>query len=1505
MWQDLSFADRNKVLKLGVDNGITSPSLIKHLYNINADGGYLRWKKEIAKYKHLDIDNDKTYNYQAFFEEDPQRAWDMLKKDSKAHFTDKFKTVWHPTFSDESMYSGQKSEYNPQGLVGGHWDGNTFKMSDSLYKSPVSMDERQQYLINNESNGASLLESDGSLPVYDGIPWGGVLPEVTVSPQYAKGGSIHIAKNKRGTFKAQASRMGMSTQQAASHILANKDNYSPAMVKKAVFAHNFAHADGGALSEEVNDVLTPIIQYYEDNTPTFVNQQPNVFKGGGQMSKARKAVEYFVGKGLSREQAAGLVGNLMRESGLDPTAINPNSGAYGLAQWLGDRKKRLFRRYGSHPTYENQLDYIWDELNSTHKKGLQMLQASESVEDAARNAFGYYEFSAGPDAAVAAMNRAGKHTKWKNPNGTYALNSGIKNANLVYGETPVTFDSLDDPNANILTTPQNAEEQYAQLDALSEPTTPTEPSNDPVLTTPLDDLPQNLGLEENEEEPSYSSFGLKNLKSNLAMLGMEDTLNPFAQGYQLQSPEAIYADMPTFARGGRLFAEGGADDEPDDTVPDNTTDDVPKKFPQIYQNSDGTFNDGRGNPVEFIGYWDDGRMKFRNTATGALGWSYDPQEAATIIGHKYTPQELAQLKVQRHTLEDEIRDNQTVSTDNTWVQNDELHGLGLDREQNPELDYHGITGALNLHQFEKDHPIQAGLMYATSALPFAVAAYPFLAGAGELAFPLTEAAVSSSWFPYANALFDSAFAAHGLNDIFHGNANAATALEILPLMKVGPAMKLAYNAYMEGNIPQWLRNTAFWHDTTALHRANRAADTSQGLEDYWKGLFRQERKLAQNNPKALDNSVTISERTSRSNPIQIEKMKPEEVRKTWDRLHPQGKYSWQKKENPVTIEDINGRPTAVVHLGGYDPKGVVTTGDFAIPDFQTGTLVTGRLDIQGGVSGKKVTQFGEEIAGSGEPRTVTGMTPLQDVLQDNYRYVQQELPGFQGFGSSIGVMDGSLSHITHDIDGFMTREAFDAARKVHPDIQFYNGNETAAYFIKPETYGRSMDGANKIDINVIDVDQSTGLGNQRATELFRQFFPREYRQSVINTATRTNDTSRVPIVHLDGTPFTNQELLDAYDPLTKTIMDSMESSKPKHVGRMMEYLAGPHPEKVHEAIQKTFDEMAQTHTGVTLPKIKFGTPEENAAALQEIGFTGDIGTISQDPEKMQNVFDMWYMGESGMFSRSANAGDMGETGGTVQKLFRNFTDWNAGDAGSGSGGHGAGAYLNTVYGNAQSVIGRSVYGVITPKMVGLREGMTPQEVISTLRQQAGWSDELVTPENLDKIVQALRDNGLKQAADAVEHRANSYMIGKKHITFNELLSEIPSSGEKVKAAGRQIHATTGINAIGGSEYGSDANYAGFIGDVDPESEIGFFARDEFQGPIILTGGAYVYQNRKRREEKNWWSENTEEGRRFQAQWEAMPEDASEQVIDSLDEAEQRAYRQWRYTHRRELEKKEK
>lgn len=133
----------------------------------------------------------------------------------------------------------------------------------------------------------------------------------------------------------------------------------------------------------------------------------------------KKAMSFFQSKGLTSHQAAGLVGNLIRESRLDPTAVNKHSGAIGIAQWLGDRKKKLLAKYGKNPTFDQQLDFVWEELNSTHKKGLEMLKQSLNVEEAAANAFGWYEFSVGPKGAIQEMKKHGQ-------DGLKSYNQGIE-----------------------------------------------------------------------------------------------------------------------------------------------------------------------------------------------------------------------------------------------------------------------------------------------------------------------------------------------------------------------------------------------------------------------------------------------------------------------------------------------------------------------------------------------------------------------------------------------------------------------------------------------------------------------------------------------------------------------------------------------------------------------------------------------------------------------------------------------------------------------------------------------------------------------------------------------------------------------------------------------------------------------------------------------------------------------------------------------------------------------
>lgn len=222
MWNDLTMQQRADVISMAVKSGFRDIDSIRKFYNeslgsgreykkggalgrLNTlkDIGYSQWKERAAKYKGLNIDEDKTYDYEGWYNENPSRAWAMLNDSPDAHFNDRYKTVYHPTFSNESIYSGRKHPlYNPKGLQGGTWNrqGTAFTMSEDGYRGPVSMDERAQYLIDAENNGVQLLEADSSLPKYDNVTWGGVLPGVTVKPRSARkhsNGGVLIKPKKR------------------------------------------------------------------------------------------------------------------------------------------------------------------------------------------------------------------------------------------------------------------------------------------------------------------------------------------------------------------------------------------------------------------------------------------------------------------------------------------------------------------------------------------------------------------------------------------------------------------------------------------------------------------------------------------------------------------------------------------------------------------------------------------------------------------------------------------------------------------------------------------------------------------------------------------------------------------------------------------------------------------------------------------------------------------------------------------------------------------------------------------------------------------------------------------------------------------------------------------------------------------------------------------------------------------------------------------------------------
>lgn len=119
----------------------------------------------------------------------------------------------------------------------------------------------------------------------------------------------------------------------------------------------------------------------------------------------KKAMEFFQSKGLSPYHAAGIVGNLLGESKLNHQAINPTSKAFGIAQWLGDRKKKLFKKYGENPTFDQQLEFVWEELNSSEKSAFDKLLQTKSVEEATNSFMKHFERPSQREMAQSINNR--------------------------------------------------------------------------------------------------------------------------------------------------------------------------------------------------------------------------------------------------------------------------------------------------------------------------------------------------------------------------------------------------------------------------------------------------------------------------------------------------------------------------------------------------------------------------------------------------------------------------------------------------------------------------------------------------------------------------------------------------------------------------------------------------------------------------------------------------------------------------------------------------------------------------------------------------------------------------------------------------------------------------------------------------------------------------------------------------------------------------------------------
>lgn len=109
-------------------------------------------------------------------------------------------------------------------------NGNPYIMSSPWFYNS-NWDEGIREMYYSKALGGPLYNEDNPIEAFQGNPY---IPVV----RYENGGEIYIKPSKRGTFTAAAKKRNMGVQEFASKVLANKENYSSAMVKKANFAKN-------------------------------------------------------------------------------------------------------------------------------------------------------------------------------------------------------------------------------------------------------------------------------------------------------------------------------------------------------------------------------------------------------------------------------------------------------------------------------------------------------------------------------------------------------------------------------------------------------------------------------------------------------------------------------------------------------------------------------------------------------------------------------------------------------------------------------------------------------------------------------------------------------------------------------------------------------------------------------------------------------------------------------------------------------------------------------------------------------------------------------------------------------------------------------------------------------------------------------------------------------------------------------------------------------------------
>jgi uncharacterized protein (TIGR02594 family) len=161
-----------------------------------------------------------------------------------------------------------------------------------------------------------------------------------------------------------------------------------------------------SISHTIEDIMSSFSERTGINLGSFGGEGTDYVPDGlTKNERSKEAMKFFMSKGWTKEQSAGLVGNLMVESGgfsedvISGQKKGDSGKAVGIAQWHADRQENFKKRYGKSiegSSFKEQLDFVNYELTQGQERGAgKQIKATTSAEESARVTDIAYERSSG------------------------------------------------------------------------------------------------------------------------------------------------------------------------------------------------------------------------------------------------------------------------------------------------------------------------------------------------------------------------------------------------------------------------------------------------------------------------------------------------------------------------------------------------------------------------------------------------------------------------------------------------------------------------------------------------------------------------------------------------------------------------------------------------------------------------------------------------------------------------------------------------------------------------------------------------------------------------------------------------------------------------------------------------------------------------------------------------------------------------------------------------------